>query len=219
MCIICVSKSGVAQPSADRLSRMFDRNPHGAGYMFSRNGVVHIHKGFMDKADFLKQIAKEGFTADDAVVYHFRISTQAGVTPAMTHPFPLSTEAAHLRALDIDCPCGIAHNGVISMTSTKHPTMSDTALFIQRYMHRIVRTPDDLRDKHVLEILQELIGWSKLAILDSSGYIATVGSFVKDDGGILYSNHTYRDIPTKPFPLQARLRITSSHVIERRSRP
>lgn len=195
MCIICASPKGIPQPTTDRIKTMFDRNPHGAGYMVARDGKVTIHKGFMDLDDYLRQIRSEAFTPDDAVVYHFRISTQAGVTPAMTHPFPLSKEAAHLKALDIDCPCGVAHNGIIQMTSSKHPTMSDTALFIQRYMCCILRTPEDLRNPRIREILAQLIGWSKLAILDSSGYIATVGHFIKADGGILYSNTTYTERP------------------------
>ena len=35
MCIICVSKSGVRQPSDITLRAMFRRNPHGAGYMYA----------------------------------------------------------------------------------------------------------------------------------------------------------------------------------------
>ena len=90
MCIICVSKSGVRQPGEAAIRAMFNRNPHGAGYMFARDGWVTIHKGFMDLDDYLQAIRAEHFTASDSVVYHFRISTQAGVSLAMTHPFLLS---------------------------------------------------------------------------------------------------------------------------------
>ena len=40
MCIICVSKSGVRQPCDITLRAMFRRNPHGAGYMYARDGKV-----------------------------------------------------------------------------------------------------------------------------------------------------------------------------------
>ena len=53
MCIICVSKSGVRHPSDITLHAMFRRNPHGAGYMYARDGKVTIHKGFMNIEDFL----------------------------------------------------------------------------------------------------------------------------------------------------------------------
>ena len=89
MCIICVSPARTHQPSISQIKTMFLNNPHGAGYMFAREGCVHIHKGFMDIDSFLSAVKAENFTAKDSVVYHFRISTQAGVNPEMTHPFPL----------------------------------------------------------------------------------------------------------------------------------
>ena len=42
MCIICVSKPGVRQPDENTIRTMFYRNPHGAGYMFARDGRVEI---------------------------------------------------------------------------------------------------------------------------------------------------------------------------------
>ena len=98
MCIICVSKPGVRQPDENTIRTMFYRNPHGAGYMFARDGRVEIRKGFMRLDEYLRAIREERFTAADSVVYHFRISTQAGVNPEMTHPFPLSNRPARLCA-------------------------------------------------------------------------------------------------------------------------
>lgn len=192
MCIICVSGKGVAQPSKDRIETMFENNPHGAGYMYMRDDKVIIHKGFMDIDEFLNQLAYENFTPDDVVIYHFRISTQAGVNPQMTHPFPLSDKKEHLTALDLECACGIAHNGIIPITTTKTKTdMSDTALFVQKYALHLLRTPEDLQNEAILSAIKSLIGSSKLAILDRTGHVATVGHFIKADNGLLYSNTTY----------------------------
>ena len=200
MCIICVSEKGIEQPTQEKIRLMFEHNPHGAGYMYARNGRVTIHKGFMDCEEFLAQIAKERFTADDAVVYHFRISTQAGVNPEMTHPFPLSSEERYLKALDLECACGIAHNGIIPMTTVRtKTTMSDTALFIRDYIPHILRTPEDLHKPEVLAILKELIGSSKLAILDGSGYIAKVGYFIEEADGLYYSNTSYRPFTARTY--------------------
>ena len=192
MCIICVSPAGIKQPPEATIRNMSPRNPHGAGYMYARDGKVHIHKGFMYIEDFLDSIESENFTAKDAVVYHFRISTQAGVCPEMTHPFPLSNRGAHMKALDIDCKCGIAHNGVIRLTTdpTNHE-YSDTAIFITDYLAEIIRKPKDLRNPYTLKLIERLAG-SKLAIMDSSGYIATIGEFISDKG-ILYSNTSYQN--------------------------
>ena len=193
MCIICVSKSGVQQPTDSTIRAMFRRNPHGAGYMYARDGKVTIHKGFMNIEDFLSAVHTERFTPQDSVVYHFRISTQAGVNAAMTHPFPLSNRLPHMKALDVECPCGVAHNGIIRLTSdpSQHE-YSDTALFITRYMARMVHGLDDLKDAQLLNRIERLAG-SKLAIMYGSGYIATVGNFIHERG-LLFSNDSYREL-------------------------
>ena len=145
MCIICVSRSGIGQPTEKTIRTMFRNNPHGAGYMVARGGRVFIHKGFMDVESFLRALKSEHFTKKDSVVYHFRISTQAGVKPEMTHPFPLSNRRDLMRELDVECACGVAHNGIIRMTSDPNEKKySDTAIFITDYLSRLVRKPSDL---------------------------------------------------------------------------
>ena len=190
MCIICVSRSGVRQPGEATIRAMFLNNPHGAGYMFARDGWVTIHKGFMDLDDYLRAIREEHFTAADSVVYHFRISTQAGVNPEMTHPFPLSNQPARLRRLDQSCRIGVAHNGVIRLTSDpNNKRYSDTAIFITDYLSHIIRRRADLRDQRVLDSIFQ-IAQSRFAIMDGGGYIATVGKFI-DERGLLFSNASY----------------------------
>ena len=190
MCIICVSRSGVRQPGEATIRAMFLNNPHGAGYMFARDGWVTIHKGFMDLDDYLRAIREEHFTVSDSVVYHFRISTQAGVSPEMTHPFPLSNRPARLRKLDLRCRVGVAHNGVIPLTSDpSNERYSDTAIFITDYLTRMIHRRADLRDQRVLdEIFQ--IAQSRFVIMDGGGYIATVVKFI-DERGLLFSNASY----------------------------
>ncbi len=190
MCIICVSPAKTRQPSVKTIRTMFEENPHGAGYMYARGGMVHISKGYMNIDDFLSALHDEHFTAKDPVVYHFRISTQAGVNPQMTHPFPLSNQPAHMKALDVDCRCGVAHNGIIRLTTD--PTnreYSDTAIFITDYLSAIIRRPEDLKDPEILRLIHRLAG-SKFAIMDASGYIATVGEFINEKG-LLFSNSSY----------------------------
>ena len=101
MCVICASPKGVRQPNRSEIKAMFLRNPDGAGYMVARDGKVTIHKGFMNLDEFLNALKAEHFTAKDSVVYHFRISTQAGINPSMTHPFPLSNQREVMKALDV----------------------------------------------------------------------------------------------------------------------
>lgn len=191
MCVICCSPKGTPQPTITQIRTMFQRNPHGAGYMYARNNKVTIHKGFMNLNDLLRQLKEEHFTAEDPVVYHFRISTQAGVNPTMTHPFPLTTSLEKCEKLDLECGCGVAHNGVIRMTSDGNPRYSDTALFITQYMTRLLHNCSDLQDQNTLDILEELTH-SRLAILDRTGYIATVGNYITERNGLMFSNTSYR---------------------------
>lgn len=190
MCIICVSPAGVRQPNHTTIRTMFKNNPHGAGYMFARDGKVHISKGYMDIDSFLDAMRCEHFSRHDAVVYHFRISTQAGVSQQMTHPFPLSNRREHMKALELDCKCGIAHNGIIRLTTDPaNREYSDTAIFITDYLSAIIRRPSDLKNPAILKIIYQLAG-SKLAIMDASGYIATVGHFINENG-LLFSNDSF----------------------------
>jgi len=191
MCIIAVSKIGVRQPSLKQLENMYTNNPDGAGYMYARNGKVHIHKGFMNWEDFKRSVENEHFTKDDAVVYHFRISTQAGVCATMTHPFPLTKDLKLCEKLDLICPTGIAHNGIITMTSfSKETRFSDTAYFITWYMSKLIRKPEEITDPFVQDMIETLTN-SKWALMDgATGDIVTVGKF-QNCKGLLFSNNSY----------------------------
>lgn len=193
MCIIAISKKGVRQPSVKQLEAMFRNNPHGAGYMYARNGEVTIHKGFMTWEDFSGAIKREAFTENDVVVYHFRIATQAGVNPQMTHPFPLTRKMELFEKLDITCPVGLAHNGIIRMTSdSKETRFSDTAIFISDYMTRLIRKRADITDSSVITMIDNLTN-SKWAILDgATEEVVTVGNFI-NSAGLLFSNSSYLD--------------------------
>ena len=108
----------------------------------------------------------------------------------MTHPFPLSNRPARLRKLDLRCRVGVAHNGVIPLTSDpSNERYSDTAIFITDYLSHIIRRRADLRDQRVMDSIFQ-IAQSKFAIMDGSGYIATVGKFI-NERGLLFSNASY----------------------------
>lgn len=199
MCIICISESGVSQPTEKQIRTMFERNPHGAGYMYARDGVVTIHKGFMDCDEFLKQIRRESFTDSDAVIYHFRISTQGGVNREMCHPFALSKNIEDMKHLDVQAKIGIVHNGIIPLTTNRRDTeYSDTAHFIAEYLPALIRKVSDIKDPMVLDIIGELIQ-SKMAFLDGMGFVSIVGDFIREDNGLIFSNSTYKERPQYAF--------------------
>lgn len=190
MCIICVSEKGVKQPDKATLRRMFEANPDGAGFMFCKGGRVHISKGYMNFPEFWQAVRSAGFTENDVTVYHFRISTQAGVQPSMTQPFPLTNELKNTKALDCITDLGIAHNGIIRAYSD--PTdreYSDTAHFVAEALSGLVQSPKDL-NKDFLEAVSDFAGGSRFCFLDKAGRIFRAGRWI-EDGGLWYSNYSY----------------------------
>ena len=196
MCVICVSKKGIRQPNADEIREMWATNPHGAGYMFVKDGMVELHKGFMNLKDFMRSVNSEHFTDDDVVIYHFRISTQAGITPEMTHPFPLSEDLKDMKILDCLCSVGIAHNGIIRLTSCKDAEYSDTALFITEYLPMLIRDTKDINDKRVKRTIKALID-SKMALINGDGDVSIIGDFWANDDGVMFSNKHF--LPDRQF--------------------
>lgn len=213
MCVIAASRSGMPQPSENDLRAMWLHNPDGAGYMVARSGKVYIHKGFMSFDDFIGAVRRERFTDGDSVVYHFRISTQAGKTPEMTHPFPLTSRLPDLEQLDLSCPVGIAHNGIIRITTDFFETRySDTALFIAHYMSRLIRSENDLHDSRVTDIIRELGGWSKFAIMTGTGEVVTIGNWAESNG---YEVSNLNHVPNNDSPFSGKTAIgdfTSANV-------
>ena len=199
MCVICVSRKGVRQPSAQEIKNMFENNSDGAGYMYYKKGKVYIHKGFASLDDYLRDIKSHNFTKDDAVVYHFRISTQARQL-TMTHPFALTSDKELLKELDVICKFGICHNGIIPLTSdNKELEYSDTALYIADYLSKYIKNDDTMFDEKFKNLVAKET-FSKWAFMNSRGQIATIGDFIDVDG-LLFSNTSYLEHKIKYYGL------------------
>lgn len=196
MCIAIYKPAGMPYPSKKTLKTCFENNPDGAGYMIAVNDCVKISKGFTTFSAFWKAFSRDRERVGNApsAVLHFRISTQAGTRPDCTHPFPLSRKMDDLRKLECYADIGIAHNGVISLTShyyDKNITHSDTMEFITEYASRIIKGRDYYKDADALYLLEELAG-SRLAILDGAGHCELLGDGWREDGGLWYSNASYK---------------------------
>lgn len=192
MCIIVHKPQNTKFPSENTLRECFQNNDDGAGFMFSSNNVVHIKKGFMTFEKFYKALKKSirKYGENLPYVMHFRISTQAGVSPEFTHPYPLSSNLSVLKRLSTNTNIGIAHNGIISLTSNaKAKKSNDTMDFITDYLSLIIRDENYYKDTRNLKLIDKL-GESKFAILDGKGHCELIGNFYQEEG-IYYSNKTY----------------------------
>lgn len=199
MCIIVYKPTGVKIPSKKILHTCWDNNSDGAGYMFNFNNRVIIKKGFMTFNKFYKSLNSDykKYDGDNKTfIMHFRISTQGGVNKECTHPFPLSKEMSDLRKLQCTTDIGIAHNGIISLTSVgynKQVTYSDTMSFITDYLSLIIKDRNYYKDPDTISLISKLVD-SKLAIMDGSGTTTLIGTFIEDNG-CYYSNASYNVYP------------------------
>jgi len=201
MCIICYSAPGAKLPTKATRSVCFTNNPDGAGLMWADgDGSVHVRKGLMSREAVeatLRQLAAEGIDLKAAaVVLHWRIATQGGSTPALTHPFPVSADDEVLAATSSRCRVAVAHNGVISLCSTwsKAETHSDTHLFVRDYATLVISSERWWQRKASVQLLERM-SKSKLAVLGSDQHCELIGGFHKAADGCWWSNDTYRPQP------------------------
>jgi predicted glutamine amidotransferase len=201
MCIAVAKPIGVDIPSDEILTNCFKNNPDGAGFAFNYNNEVIIRKGYMKLKDFLDAFHKydKKFNFKNrGVLIHTRITTHGGTNPQMCHPFPICSDEGALKKIEYTSPYAVIHNGIISLTSaeaTQKKDMSDTAVFIQRYLTKIAMNKNWLYKKENIELIEDLIG-SKMAILNEKGKIFMTNGFTEDNG-IFYSNSTYQDNSTR----------------------
>lgn len=199
MCVICIKKPGERFPTRKELDDMFSINRHGIGFVYARNGVLHIRKGYMSVDALSRALAREKVTTDDPLIIHFRLASCATVTPELTHPYPVNTAKYLLTATGVDLygrhASALAHNGVM-IGQNIEKGLTDTASFIRAnyaLLQRFVRNPDD---QDLLAQLNALIGEAnKLALMDVDGNIVTYGRFFQHNG-LTYSNLHWVDFFT-----------------------
>lgn len=194
MCVICVKPTDTLFPLKETLQNCFFNNNDGAGFMYTFKDKVHIQKGLMTFESFWNCLEQARQKTGDNVPYvmHFRISTQ-GHYKECTHPFPLSSKMTNLKMLKGTCSIGVAHNGVIRLTSDGAKDYSDTMKFITDYLYCIVDGDKQwYKNNNKLKLVERLTENNRLAILDANGHIITIGKgWIKDKDGCMYSNNSY----------------------------
>lgn len=198
MCIIAIKPRGVKLPDDATLRRMFDHNPHGAGFMFPHNGLVEIRKGFMTYDGFRQALSNvlDRLGEDTPLVMHFRITTHGGTCPENTHPFPLTNDITDMHRLSTHAKIGVAHNGIIRITPRAND-ISDTMEYIAsvvfpiwRKNHRFFKT------QRIMNGIRDTINGSRMCFMTGDGEIYRVGSWTQD-GGCWYSNDSFRADDTR----------------------
>lgn len=205
MCIIIAKEKKVGLPTYKQLLNSFEYNNDGAGFMYINKGKVVIDKGYMTWKKFYKRYQKlcrkfNNFE-NQSLIMHFRIGTSSGNTPENTHPYPISSNVKDLHKTYITCDLGMVHNGIISDYTPKDrfSTTNDTQEFILNYVSTLYKHyPKFYKDKYIMNGMNDITN-SKLAFMDTSGYIYYVGNFIEENG-VKFSNSSYEDWDKLYYP-------------------
>ena len=183
MCI-AIMKSENKKINKKTLQRCYDANPDGAGFMYAKDKKLTVKKGYFTFKDFYKEYKPH---EDKQVLLHFRIKTHGPIDKNNCHPFLVNSGL------------GFIHNGIISGYGNNKK--SDTIEFNEAILQKIVAKHgnNSLFDDPMVELIENVIGYSKLVFLDRHGNYKIMnenkGSW---DNGIWYSNTSYK----KPEPVQ-----------------
>ena len=164
MCVLCYCPAGTNLPSRSEMMAMHLQNPHGMG--FASKSIQY--KG-MDFETFMNRI--QFVPKDEDLIIHFRFATHGSVGVKNCHPFTKDG-------------LWFAHNGILDITPRGDMTDSETAFrdiicpAVRKY---------GLDSKEVTGVIDEIIGYSKFAILGKDGFVRTFGDFTKYNGRY-YSN-------------------------------
>lgn len=198
MCIIAIKPKNVAVPTREILGRMFDKNPDGAGVVYTTTkNTIKIVKGIMNKDEFIKTCEKIPTTA--VAILHTRISTSGGVSKELTHPYKLTNDFKELRKLNIEISEGyaVAHNGVFSEFGAMFEA-NDTMQFIATYLTALKELKENangtILDADIKPIIDKLVGSSRLVIIDNYGNWKKYGNNWEEYNGVYYSNGGYKKV-------------------------
>lgn len=178
MCIAIVKKkNGVITDEALRNS--FQNNPDGAGIAYVKDNVIYMIKGIFDEDEFVDKVRQAEQIAQGSMLIHCRIGTSGLKDHTNCHPHKVNNANV------------LIHNGILSIDVPKDSKVSDTVLFIEKFMKDLPY--EMVYNKSILNMLEELIGKSnKFCILNTNGDVAIVNEQAGHwENDVWYSNSTY----------------------------
>ena len=178
MCIAIYKPEG-KKISKKVLKRCYDANPDGAGFMFAEDKELHLHKGYFKFDEFYKEYKPH---EKKQTLIHFRIKTHGKLDKKNCHPFLVNNSL------------GFIHNGIIS--GYGDDKLSDTIQFNEAILKKIVAKHGNmgLFDDPMVELIENVIGYSKLVFLDRHGNFNIMN---EEKGhwynGVWYSNDSHKE--------------------------
>lgn len=154
MCQILFCRSG--NPPKEVLEFANERNPHGFGYAWTDDKVVHWKKGFEAKQfeDKIQDFLDKPFPK----AIHFRLATHGGISAELSHPFPI--KRGNPLALEGEAKSVLFHNGVWNTWDDR----LREAIFAGAINPNVLRQP--MSDSRAMAILCQRFGPDILDLLE-----------------------------------------------------
>lgn len=215
MCVITIREAG-GQYFRSIAKQQMSQNDDGSGFMFARNGRLHIHKGLWSLREFWKEFQKHT-RPEELVVIHHRMATHGAVDKTRCHPFEVNKDV------------GLVHNGIMSHLGltqkdwwededwysryydedsaevrnhldpqeayeSREMNRSDTQVFAEDVMRPIIGLhktwfPEKAGRFHQSVLLNHLTAGDCVALLNSRGRLSYSGTWMKsEEHGLWHSN-------------------------------
>lgn len=183
MCLLTVM-SPYSIPTREELLRAATANPHGFGYAIMFEDRIVTSRS-MDAEELIDRFLEIRHRVPNTwAMFHHRYTTHGTSTKGNCHPFRVGGSE------DIV----LGHNGIIPIEMADDEKRSDTRVFAEDMLPDYLEFLDD---EDGFDMLQDFIGWSKVAIfslsdrLEKNVYILNE-SMGHWDRGIWWSNDSYK---------------------------
>lgn len=203
MCIIALKPKGVefTHDFAAAIINASRYNKDGIGFVLKRfpsNNSFYIKKGLFNPVDVVDELIKHKIRPEDELMVHMRIRTAGDVCDTNCHPFIISgSDTKDLCNGVVKNAVALSHNGMFNKYYKYGDSRSDTYNFCQyiaEFASRIgILYEIAHNSKSFLEFQRETISYNKLALISADDNIEmiTIGSFIEDFNGCLFSNSMY----------------------------
>jgi predicted glutamine amidotransferase len=186
MCVIAIKPAGFSFCKKD-IDNMHETNPNGFGIMWSQNGELKtariVPTGKTQAWSWYTSLKIHAFPA----VLHFRLATHGSVCEQNTHPFEVIPNLA------------MVHNGVISGLPADSRDITDTQIYVERYIRPLLLGAVDplvlVQSPAIKEIIGKHVGYSKLVFMDNTGNTTIInesmGDYITRKGQAIWVSNTH----------------------------
>ena len=194
MCVIIYVPKG-EQIENDELNAAWERNSHGAGFMFQKNGKVYYERGIMSLEEYKEKI--KPIMGKYELILHLRISTSNAVNKLQTHPYEVGNIANQKGVTTNPVVC---MNGIVKNLDKTIKDCNDTMSYIIEnnllFMDLINKEISDETKLELTEFLKEDTS-AKWCIMTPTNIFFTSGFISKKK--LKFSNllhNSYKNVNT-----------------------